>query len=388
MFFDFLDDVPKATYLDTLSHTHQRRIRVKVLDLNHRKLAHLEGESILDGQVTINVERRGECSRVALLRLFDPTRSIGWEPDSPSSLPLHLKRMVQVYYDVLVPGYGWVSCPVFCGPVVEVDREGAEVNVVAEGKERLALGSFGRAHTWKKGRKTVEVIAEILELAGEAASRIHLPNLPHTLPQTLNVRRTEKPWVQARKLARSLDRELFYDGRGHVRLRFAPNSSTFTVDEDFLRGPVRIDRPKLEFHNRWLVLGAKPKGAKKRVSADVALPASHALSGQSLARGGEPFWKIREEDRSQIKTAARCREIAERLRDEKIHAAADISFDCLPLPFLEEYDFVKAVDPLTGPCRVRVKQATLPLHQGDMTIGAVKQVSKVKRHHSASHGGL
>lgn len=378
MFRDFADsDEEYLAWRDTLTHTHQRRIRVKVMNLGHTTKAWID--DVLDGQVTIDVTNR-ECTRVCNLRLLDPSQSIGMEPDDASSAPVHLRRMVQVLYEVQVPGYGWVSCPVFTGPVVEMDRDGAEVSLVAEGKERLALGSFGHGHTWAKKRKKVEVIREILELAGEAPARIHLPPLKNTLSKPFNVGRAEKPWVQARKLARSLGEdglELFYDGRGHVRARRISASPVRPfVDDDWLMTPVRQDRPKIEFFNGWIVNGANPPGDKPRVSSLlVGLPDRHPFSAQSLARNGKPYWKIREESRPQVKTKARATQIARKLRDEHIEANAQISFDMLPLPNVEEWDLLRAVDPLTGPAKVRVKQATIPLVGGAQTIGAIKRVS-------------
>lgn len=391
MFRDFADsDEEYLAWRAALVRTHQRRIRVKVLKLDHSKVAWIE--DVLDGQVTIDVENR-ECTRVCNLRLADPTLSLGMEPDSPTSLPTHLRRMVQVFYDVQVPGYGWVECPVFCGPVVEMDREGAEVSLVAEGKERLALGSFGRTHSWAKKRKKTAVIREILELAGEASARIHLPAKNNTLSKPFNVSRTDKPWVQARKLARSMHMELFYDGRGHVRMRKTPTVVVRPfIDDDWLLSPVRQDRPKLEFFNGWIVLGENPPGDKPRISSGlIGLPEDHPFSADSLARNGKPFWRIREESRPQVKTKARAAQIARRLKDDHIEANAQVSFDMLPLPNIEEWDLLRAVDPLTGPAKVRLKQATIPLVGGAQTIGAVRRVSRGGRGRGfrpASQGGL
>lgn len=390
MFRDFADSVDEYdAWLDTLAHTHERRIRVRVMTLDHVTKAWLE--DVLDGQVTIDVENR-ECARVANLRLLDPSRSLWMEPDGPSSLPVHLRRMIQILYEVKVPGYGWVSCPVFTGPVVEMDRDGAEVALIAESKERLALGSFGRSHTWAKKRKKTAVIREILELAGEESKRIHLPPKNATLSKPFNVSRTEKPWVQARRLAESMKMDLYYDPRGHVRMRKSPEAPTRPrIGSDRLLSAVRMDRPKIEFVNGWIVRGDNPPGDRPRVTSQlVGLPKNHPFSAQSLARNGKPFWRIREVSRPQVKTKARANQIAKRLRDDHIEANAQISFDCLPLPNIEEWDLLRAIDPLTGSHRVRVRQATIPLVGGAMTIGAIKRVSRGGRRgfQPASHGGL
>jgi hypothetical protein len=317
---------------------------------------------------------------VANVTVLDPTRSIGLEPDHPASLPVHLRRMVRIIDWRRVPGHDWVACPVFTGPVVEVDRNGAEVSLVCEGKERLALGSFGRTHQWAKGRKVTEVIRDMLELAGEKPSMIHLPALHSTLGKPVTVTRTDKPWVQARKLAESRDCKLIYDGRGHAVMRREPSKPLWTFGRDWLLGPLRIDRPKLSFHNGWIILGPKPKKGKPRVSSGlVALPKTNSFSAYALRRNGKWRWLIHEEERQHVKTNAEAKAIANRMRDKRIRFAADVSFDSLPLPNIEEWDWVKVADPLAGVAVTQVKQATLPLVAGGLTIGGIKRIAQVKR---------
>lgn len=379
MFRDFTDsDAEYAAWRLTLTApVQERRITVRVLDLEHRKLSWID--NVIDGQVTIDVTNR-ECTRTANLTLLDPTSSIGWEPDHPSAIPLHLHRMVTIIDWRRVPGFDWIGCPIFTGPVVEIDRNGAEVTIVCEGKERLALGSFGRTHQWKKGRKVTDVIREMLELAGETSTRIHLPASRATLGKDVVVTRTNKPWVEARKLAESRDYKLFYDGRGHVRMRKAPSKFLFTFDKDWLLGPLRLDRPKLVFSNGWIINGPKPAAKKPRVSSGlIGLPKPNDFSAYSLRRNGQWHWLIHEEERQHVKTNAEAKAIANRLRDQRIRFAADVSFDVLPLPNIEEWDMVRVVDPLAGVAVVQAKQVTYPLVSGGMSVGSIKRISQMKR---------
>jgi hypothetical protein len=393
MLRDFTDDVPYPAWRAGIQRTHRREIHARVLDLNHKRLAWIQPHHIDDGQVTIDVTR--ETTRVLNLTLLDPSRSFGWEPDSPSSLPKHLRRMVQVFDVRFIDGYDPVSCPLGVFPVTEMDREGAEVSIVGVSKEHLAMGSFGRAHSWKKGRKIVEVIGEILVLAGETPGRIHLPNLPGTLQKDFNVSRTDQPLAKARNLARQLDCVLFPNGRGHIIVRRKPLHPSMAIDKYMLTSGVRIDRPPLEFFNRWVALGKKPSGNKPRPSADVWLPAQNDFSGVALGRDvgstRVPRWYIQELDRPQVETKAKLQQIVERARDEKIRGQAEISLDCLPFPNVEEWDLLKAVDPFAGTALVQVRQATIPLVGESQTIGAVDRKSRGKRHggfHPATSGGL
>jgi hypothetical protein len=366
-------------WVRVLTRTHQRRVVVRVLDLEDKVLSYID--KVIDGQVTIDVSNR-ECTRVANVTLLDPTRSIGWEPDHPSSLPIHQRRMIQIIDFRRVPGHDWIGVPVFTGPVVDMDRDGAQVSIVAEGKERLALGSFGRTKTWPKGRKVTEVIREMLELAGEAPNRIHLPAYKGTIgAHGVTVTRTDRPWVAARRLAEARDFKLFYDGRGHVVMRKAPGKSLWNFNRDWLLGALRLDRHKLVFHNGFIILGPKPPKNKTRISSGlIGLPKTNDFSAYALRRRGMWRWLIHEEARQHVKTVKEAKAIANRLRDVRIRFAADVSFDALPLPIIEEWDLVKVVDPLAGVAVVQVKQATLPLVAGAMTIGSIKRIAQVRRH--------
>lgn len=366
-------------WLEAIKHTHQRRVVVRVLDLEHNVIS--SNMAVIDGQLSIDVTR--ETPRVVNLTLLDRTRSIGWGPDTAANVPIHMRRMVQVLDQRAIPGVGWRSCPVFTGPVADFDRDGAVVSLVCEGKERLALGNFGRSYSWPKGRRVVDVIRAILAITGETESRVHLPASKARIPETLNVTRMDQPWRIVRRLASSLGCVIFYDGRGHVVMRKAPSRSSLKIDSDALAGPVRFDHEAREVRNRWSVLGAKPKGAKSRVGATVDLPASHALSASKLGRNGKPRFLIDEHEDSQIKTTARARIVALLRRDEQMRGTSQVSFECLPFPHVEEYDLVSAVDPLAGAYTARIHQATLPLMGGAMSIGYLKRVALVKKRKGA-----
>ncbi len=385
MYRDFAE-TPAAynAWIRTLQQDHERRILARVMKLDHSRLGWFD--DILDGQVSIAVENR-DSTRVGSLRLFDPTQSIGMEPDSPSTLPIHKRRMVQVVYEINVPGYGWMGPPVITGPVVDFGRDGAEVTITINGKEKLALGSFGRTHSWKKGRKKVDVIRDILLLAGESSRFIHLPPLKATLHKPFNVSRTDKPLVAARKLAHGMGWYLFPDGRGHWRMRTGRNKEPLRpfIDKDWLCGPLGEDPTDKEFFNGWIVKGDNPRGPKPRIQSDlIALPEAHPYSAQTLGadRNNKPYWVIHEETRNGVKTKERANKIARRQKDLQVEAHSQSTVEMLPLPNVEEWDLLRAIDPLTGGKLLRVKEATIPLVSGTMTIGSVRRVSVGgKRHH-------
>lgn len=372
-------------WLDQIQVPHQRRIRVRTMDLEHNPKGDLTS-MFLDGDVTIDVTRTP--TRVATIALLDPSRSISWEPDAASSLGKHYQRMIRVNYDVAVPSLDdWISCPAFTGPVVDFDRDGARVVIVANGKDHLAMGNIGSARTYARKRKVTDVIVSLLRGAGEADSMMEIPDLPHTLPERLTLSRTDVWWKEARKLANAINRDLFYDGRGKLVLRKRKQKPEIRFDEQWLASEVRIDRDPGERHNRWIVLGPKPRGDKKRVSVDLRLPKTHPYSAQSRSRNGEPLWLIDQSENSHIKNHAKAKEIAQKRRDASLRSQVSYSFDTLPLPNVEEYDLVRAVDPAVGAAQVRALQVTIPLGPDSkaQSWGYLKRVTYHKRPGSKGH---
>lgn len=371
---------------------HRRDIVVRVLDLDHRYIGTLP--PITDGQRTIDVG--GTPTREVSLTVLDPGRTIGWEPDGADDFT-YMKRMIQVWDRRLIDGVGWVGCPIFTGPIAigGVTRTGSEVGIVAEGKERLAMGNIARSHTWGRKAVAVAVIRELLILAGEHPSRIHLPPLRDTLPEALNItrggayfggpftdaplstNRTQTYWQVAQRLARSMGYFLYYDGLGHARMRKAPTLPVETLDAGVLMTPPRKGREGLgTMRNRWIVLGPKPKGQKTRVSAEISLPARHDLSAQSLGRNGRPRWLIEQTVESQLRSVKKARQMVLAKRDEQMRVTEDLQVETLPIPNFEEWDLVRVIDPETGERpHLRLKQETLPLVSGNQTLGAARRVS-------------
>lgn len=387
-----------ADYLDWLAAiqvTHRRRIRLRVLDLEHNPVGDLS-DLFVDGDVTIDVKRIP--TRIATLSLLDPTRSISWEPDAASSLGKHYQRMIRVDYEVAVPELGrWISCPVITGPVADFDRDGAAVTIVVEGKEMLAMGNVGSARTYARKRKVTDVIVSLLRGAGEADNKMDIPDLDATLPERLTLKRTDTWWTEARKLANAVDRDLFYDARGRVVLRKRKGKPELTIGAHTreeakrtyvagLASEVRVERDPGERHNKWIVLGPKPRGDKKRVTAEVALPKSHPYSAQERKRNGEPFWLIDETENSNIKNHAKAKAIADKRRDASIRSQVATTFDTLPIPNVEEFDLVRVLDRAVGATQVRASEVTIPLGLGgqSQSWGYLKRVTYRRKRKKAA----
>ena len=120
-------------YRTGLQTTHLRRVRVKVMRLDHSQVTR-EYHGLLDGQVTMDTST--DVISTCNITLLDPSMSIGWEPDSPKDFP-HLRRMIQIIDDRYIAELGaWIECPVFTGPVMDFDRDGATVSISADSKIR------------------------------------------------------------------------------------------------------------------------------------------------------------------------------------------------------------------------------------------------------------
>lgn len=366
-------------WLATITGTHRRRITVVVTDLEHKPLSELT-DKFIGGNITVDTTR--SPSRIATIELLDPSRSLQFEPDSPATLPLHLTRMLRIGWSVYVPSLErWVTCPVITGRIKDFDREGVKVTITIEGKEVLALGQAGRSATYPKKTKKVDAIRRILSAAGE--TRFDFPSttgsdgVGASLPQAVIVRTMDSWWPHAAKIARSMDRLLFYDARGVAVLRRPPSRPIFTFDRMTLASEVRFDRDPSGIRNRWLVFGGKPKGAKQRVHADVRLQPSSALSPAKLGPNDAEFFQIDRVENGNIKTKAEALKVARRRRDDALRSTTNYAFDALPIPHLEEGDLVR-VRTDDGAFIVRMRQWTLPLGIDGapaMSVGSLKRTT-------------
>lgn len=389
---DFISKADYDVWAATIRGTHQRRMTITVLDLDHNPLASLSPK-FFDGEITYDVTR--EVLQVLSLQILDPDQVLQFEPDSPNTVPLQFSRMVQVGWSVRVPALGrWVTCVPFTGRLSDFDREGAMVTLTAESKERLALGQAGRSFGYPKKARKTDVIRRLLTAAGE--SRLAIPDLNATTAERITVRTTDSFWPRAKKLAASIGSgyDLFYDGRGRAVMRKPGDRAVWTFDHRTLASDVSIDRDPSGIRNRWLILGAKPKGKKARVHADLHLPVKNSLSAQALGRTVDgdlkPYYLLEQEESPDIKTNVEAKARAKRLRDDALRTLTTYAFDALPIPHLEANDLVRVVTD-QGTFLVRMKQWTLPLGLDGaptMSVGSLTRKSVARGRRRGHRGGV
>lgn len=404
MKYDHLTHAQKKLYNQTIVGTHRRRIELHILTLDGKLVRSLSPKYVT-GQVTLDVEQTPMM--VATLTFVDRHRSLVFEPDSAGDAPMHRKFMVQIVDSRFIPTVGWIDCDVFTGPIWDFDRAGAVVSLVAHSVDRLASGTIRRAKMWRRKTKKTTIIRGLLAEAG--ATRMRIPDLRFTTAVHVHVRQThpkkhdKEPrtirrvtgfqtteqntyWDKATGLADSMSRLLYPTADGTFELRSYPERPVFHFG-DCLLGDPDLKRPGKEGPNTFLVIGAKPKGSKRRVSSGlVGFPAWHPLSADALAWNGKPYQVLEKTQNPHCKTTAECRKVAVRKRDRAARMLVEPSFDAPPVPWLRPWDLV-TVATRAGRLSVHVRQMTYPLG-GDETPMTVGSVKKPVPHHRVQVEGI
>jgi len=362
--------------------SHRMRVRVKLQDLDGEELADLTAQ-LLDGQV--NIDASAEVTRSAELTLDDPEHALHLDSDAPAEGGLFLDRMVQVFYGVLVEELGrWVEVSIFRGPVVGMERDGDSISLSCLGKEHLAKGATWRPLTLRKGMDTVAAIKTILrERAGE--EDFSFPARGGKLDDQLSLGRLTQPWSTAQELARSINRQLFYDGAGVCQLRRAPKSNAWTFrdgDGGSVLTPPEVSYDLSSVRNLVWVRGKKAKG-KPQVSATATPSGSHPLSAQRLGRkitqGGKevrvPRYLVEVVENDKVRSKKDARRIASSRLQSLLREGVEVSFDSLPIPHLDPFDPVRLATSEVS-LSFTLLQASIPLvHSGVMSVGTNKRVT-------------
>lgn len=367
-------------YHKALRDNQTRRVRVAVQNLDGETLAHLT-PTVLDGQVIVDLD--AEVTRTLTMQFLDPNHALNFDSDSPDDGALYADRMLRVYYSVRVPDLGrHVSCVVFTGPLVKLDRNGDVVTIEAHGKERLALGELWRPLAIKKGTPKVDAVRTLMDQAGE--TRYAFPTLKTRLPKRKSVNRFQSAWKVARHIAHSMDRQLFYPGNGICTMRHYPRTPLFTFntgERGEVVSDVAISNTMDDFRNVVLVVGGKPKGAKHRVRARAIAPKHHPLSPDRLGRNGQPRFMVEKIEDDSIRSRKEARRRAERVLEDRLRSVAQVTFDSVPIPHLDPGDWVR-VRTDDGVVSFRLRQFSIPLGtEGEqvMPIGYLKKTDVSRR---------
>ena len=367
----------RAAFEATLRTSYERRIQILILDMAQNVLSTVS-HRLLDGQVVVDAD--ADVTRSASLTLLDPTHTLNFDTDSPDDGALFLDRMVRINYCVHVPALArWVEVPVFTGPVTSLERDGAQVQIEAQGKESIARQAVWNPYTKPKGAVVVDVIKDLMQRrAGE--NRFDLPTGTARLTKPVTLPREAIVWDEAKKLASY--RGLWYDGRGWLRMQDTSASPVFTFKTG--DGGLVLTRPKVSFStddvkNVVSVTGGIPKGSKTAVRAVAHAPTTHPLNHGRLGRNGVPRYMVEFVEDDTLTTTAQAQARADAILAPLLLETVQVQFDSMPVPHLEPHDVVSLrTDNFSA--NFRLRQFTIPLVTGSpMPVGYVRKLTPKRR---------
>lgn len=344
-----------------LKSSHTIRIGVQLLDLDHNYLDDLS-DRFVDGAVTVDATQ--DVWRSLDITLLDPHRSLHLDPDSPSKTAVYATNMIKVIYAIIDPkDTVQYNIPVFCGPITKVDRDSVFIKLQCLGKESLSLDNSWWGKTWKAHSKRTDVVRSILKnYMGE--TKLDIPSSNSRIPKDISINSKVSPWTVARKIARAMNYNLFYDGRGVAVMRPMGNRVVHTFTDDDISSLPQIGYDLSNVVNAARVTGAKPKKAKHNVSATYVAPRVHPLSPWRLGRGGVPRYLWVEAQDDSLGKTSDCMARAKQIVNNGLLEAVNVAFDGWPMPPLEENDTVR-VNATGASHTFRLRQFTIPLNAAD-----------------------
>lgn len=330
----------------TLVTDHETRPRINVLDMDNNFRTGMS-PLLIDGQV--DVDGKGELtSRTASVQLVDPDRTLHFDPDSPGDSTIYRNRHMRIFRDVLVPTVGWVEVPLITGPCTAFHRDGALVDIEVSGGDY----DWTTRNTWEelelhKGDQITDCIKRIIRKRCSATVRMSIPDLTgkrYRLSKDKTLQRMSHPFLVAKKLARSIDRQLFVNAWGHVVMRRISHGKPVFIFTDGEGGAITTDPTRSfgdeDFFNGHLSHGRVLKGAKKPLEAWAFLPRTHELSPWQMSTGGIPHRKVAETDNPGFRTRVDILEHARRRLHEDAEEAVRTEWESLVIPHLDAGDRV------------------------------------------------
>jgi len=381
----------RTAYHEYLQSDHDFRVWTDVLTIDQKYVGTLE---MLDGQVNYSNGNDGPV-RTGSVTLSDPEGALNFGSDymrDPKGV-LWINRLLQIWHEVTVPGYGVFTTSCIMGLPTSVARSGAEVSLEFGDKSLLADHGV-RPRNYKKGQRVDLVLRSILEdCTGEKFMKI--PNTKRTLSRAYSVGMGENaltPWQAFKRIAeQEMNWRAYYDGLGWAVAEPRSAAKTPVKVHSLLELPSAATS-FTDFSNYVRVTSHRTPVNKKKTKVDeskvhytydsiVALLKDNELSEQSLARNSIPRTLpivVVNDDLKSLKdtqTAASNELIS--------HSGLDASktYEIIPLFHLEPFDYVDLPEGV-GSVALAVG-SSVPLGTGgNMTVGAhqwVSRPSKVKR---------
>lgn len=357
-----------ALLKETLEGSYRARTSLQVLDRNEEEVDTVD-ELVITGSV--DVDSKTQPDRMLQVEFTNLDRRFHFAPGGAEDSSLFADNYLRAIRHVLVPGVGWVDIPLFTGPITAVDRDSETVSVTASGKESLLLEpmpAWQPAH-YPRGMRVTDCIRAILRQQGER--KLHVPTLKARLRKPVSIGRHTEPWKVVRRLATSLDRDIFYDARGRVRLRRPGAHAVWTFrtgEEGNVTTVPKRSFDLAETRNTVEVLGPEAEGPKKRLRYVATPPAGNPMSPQSLGRNGQPRFIVETIELDHAEGLHVLRERGDRELDDLLRSAVTLDFEALPVPYLEPGDMVALREDGERES-FRLRKFTLPLAGEAMVVG-------------------
>lgn len=374
-----------AAYHEYLQSDHDFRMWADVLTLEQQYVDTLD---LLDGQGNYSNGNDGPV-RTGSVTLSDPEGALNFGVDylrDPSGV-LWINRLIQVWHEVTVPGYGDFTTSCIVGLPTSVARSGAEVSLEMGDKSLLADHGV-RPRTYKKGQRVDLVLRSILEdCTGEKFMRIPLTKRTLSRPYTVGMGEDSlTPWQAFKRIAeQELGWRAYYDGLGwavaepiseiknpveiHSLLALPSAAASFTDFSNYAR--VTSHRT---MKNKKKRKKAK-QGVKVLFDSIVALPVDNELSEQSLARNSVPRTMPLMIVNDDLKTLGDT--LTQATNELKTDSGLDSNrnYEVIPMFHLEPFDYLSLPN---GVGAVRLADGvSVPYGTGgNMTIGGHQWVSK------------
>lgn len=389
-----LSKTARAQYEAALVSSGKRRVTITIRDHDEKKILDLTPPAVLEGAVQVDATQA--VTRSLSMTFLDPNHKLQFDYASPARGALYADNFISIDYGVYISATdSWVDVPVFWGPLTDFNRNGNEVAIEAQGKETLGLDPHlvRNGYTIHRGVLVSNAIKNVMNRIGE--TRYNLETVSGRLHKHRAVVPGEAPWevvagggvdsgggnkppLVSKAGGHAM---LYYNGVGRLthRSRNQNTAWVFTTDQLLTQPGFHFDI--LNMRNHVEVKGGTPKKSKKHFRGTATLPDINPLSPFALRRNGQPRYLVEFFESDSLKSDAACRAQAESILAAKSSEGVEASFDCLPIPHLEEWDHVT----LNGPgysVNFPISTFTIPLTtDAPMTVGASKAVRPRRRRH-------
>jgi hypothetical protein len=363
-----LRESERTAFHAALTGSYRARTTLEVLDRDEAVLDTIE-DAVLSGSV--DIDTKSIPDRTLQVTFADQGRRFHFAPGGAADSAMFADNMIrarrQYWVGVLDT---WVDVPLFTGPVETVSRDAGTVSVTAKGKESRLIEPepAWRPQHHARGKRVTDAIHDILAESGER--RFDIPKRPARLKKPVSLGRHTEPWKVVRRLADSIDRQVFYDARGRVRLRHAGAHAVwrFTTTGNVVGALPKRAFDLTEMRNTVEVLGPEEPGKKTRLRYVATPPKGNPLSPWSLARNGKPRFIVETIELDHAKDMAVLRSRGDRELDDLLRSALTLDFEAMVVPTLEPGDMVALVEDGERTA-FRLRRFTIPLTGEAMTVG-------------------